>query len=58
MTAIAMIQDGRRDFDFFYGDWLVRRRMLKCRGADAAEWIEFTGVAACRSLMGGLCNVE
>ena len=58
MNAIAMIHDGRRDFDFFYGDWRVRHAMLKRRGAGAAEWTEFTGTAACRSLMGGLCNVE
>jgi len=58
MNAFAMIQDGRRDFDFFCGDWLVRHRMLKRRGASASEWISFAGVSVCRSLMGGLCNVE
>ncbi|HEY2358767.1 MAG TPA: DUF1579 domain-containing protein [Phenylobacterium sp.] len=58
MNAIAMIRDGRRDFDFFYGEWLVRHRMLKRRGAAATDWVEFTGTATCRSLMGGLCNVE
>ena len=34
MNAIAMIHDGLRDFDFFYGDWAVRHRLLKRRGAD------------------------
>ena len=28
MNAIAMIHDGRRDFDFFYGAWSVRHRLL------------------------------
>jgi hypothetical protein len=58
MNAIATIRDGRRDFDFFYGEWLVRHRMLKRRGAEATDWLEFTGTAVCRGLMGGLCNVE
>lgn len=58
MNAITMIEDGRRDFDFFYGHWLVRHRMLKRRGVSGADWIEFTGAAVCRGVMGGLCNVE
>ncbi len=58
MNAFAMIQDGRRDFDFFYGEWLVQHHMLKRRGASAADWIAFAGTAVCRSLIGGLCNVE
>jgi hypothetical protein len=63
MNAIAQdndgqINDGRQDFDFFYGDWIVRHRMLKRRGAAGDDWTEFTGTATCRALMGGLCNVE
>ena len=58
MNAIAMIHDGRRDFDFFFGDWRVQHRLLKRRGGDCHEWAEFAGTAACRPLMGGICNVE
>ena len=58
MNAIAMIQDGRRDFDFIYGQWLVRHRLLKRRGAESTDWVEFTGTSVCRAVMGGLCNVE
>ena len=58
MNAIAMIHDGRRDFDFFYGAWTVQHRLLRRRGADCGDWLEFFGTAVCRSLMGGICNVE
>jgi hypothetical protein len=58
MNAIAMIHDGRRDFDFFFGDWRVQHRLLRRRGGDCHEWVEFAGTAACRPLMGGICNVE
>jgi hypothetical protein len=58
MNAIAMIHDGRRDFDFFYGGWQVRHRKLLRRGAACDSWLEFDGTAVCRGLMGGLCNVE
>ena len=58
MNAIAMIHDGRRDFDFFYGAWAVRHRLLKRRGAQCQDWTEFEGKAACYGLMGGICNVE
>lgn len=58
MNAIAMIQDGRRDFDFFYGDWQVLHRLLKRRGAGCEAWLEFEGASSCRGLMGGLCNIE
>jgi hypothetical protein len=58
MNAIAMIHDGRRDFDFFYGAWAVRHRLLKRRGADCHDWLAFEGTAACYGLMGGICNIE
>jgi hypothetical protein len=58
MNAIAIVNDGRHDFDFFHGDWTVQHRLLKRRGADCHDWLEFIGTAACRALMGGICNVE
>jgi hypothetical protein len=58
MNAIVMIKDGRRDFDFIHGDWRVSHRLLKRRGADCQEWLEFEGSSRNRALMGGLCNVE
>ena len=58
MNAIAIVKDGRHDFDFFYGQWAVQHRLLKRRGAHCEDWLEFFGTAQCRGLMGGLCNVE
>jgi hypothetical protein len=58
MNAIAIVKDGRHDFDFFYGQWAVQHRLLKRRGAHCEDWLEFFGTATCHGLMGGLCNVE
>ena len=58
MNAIALIQDGRRDFDFLHGDWRVQHRVLQRRGAVCDDWLEFEGSSRNRPLMGGLCNVE
>jgi hypothetical protein len=58
MNAIAIVKDGRHDFDFFYGAWTVQHRLLRRRGSDCDDWLEFFGTAACRGLIGGICNVE
>jgi len=58
MNAIALIEDGRRDFDFLYGEWTVAHRRLKRRGVDCQEWEDFGGTTVCRSLMGGICNAD
>lgn len=58
MNAIAMIEDGRKNFDFLHGEWTVAHRRLKRRGAGCQEWMEFTGAVSCRALMGGVCNVD
>jgi hypothetical protein len=58
MNAIALIEDGRHDFDFLHGEWRVAHRRLKRRGAACQAWEDFTGATVCRSLMGGTCNVD
>ena len=58
MNATAMIQDGRRDFDFLHGEWRVHHRVLQRRGAACDNWLQFEGSSRNRALMGGLCNVE
>ena len=58
MTVHAKIQDGRRDFDFLQGRWNVLHRRLTLRGAGCDDWDEFEGATHCRTLMGGLCNVD
>jgi hypothetical protein len=52
------IDDGRADFDFLHGAWRVDHRRLKRRGASGDDWDAFAGTVDCRSLMGGLANVE
>jgi hypothetical protein len=54
----AVVDDGRADFDFLFGDWRVDHRCLARRGAGCEQWIEFSGTHSCRPVMGGLCNVE
>jgi hypothetical protein len=50
------------DFDFAFGDWVVRHRYLTQRlaGSDgpAGEWIEFDGTMSTRPILGGSGNVE
>ena len=58
MTAHTKIQDARHDFDFFQGRWTVLHRRLLLRGADCDDWDEFEGTTECRTLLGGLCNVD
>jgi hypothetical protein len=58
MNAIAIVHDGRRDFDFLHGEWIVQHRLLKRRGGDCHDWLEFAGTCDCRPLMDGICNIE
>ena len=46
------------DFDFLIGDWSVLHRRLKRRLSDDREWIELTGPASARKILGGLGNVD
>jgi hypothetical protein len=46
---------GLRDFDFLFGEWHVRHRLLK---ADSHKWVEFDGSSNTRKLMEGWGNVE
>jgi hypothetical protein len=54
----CQVQDGRRDFDFLFGEWTVLHRSLKVRGAGSSDWDEFFGTSTCRGQMGGLVNVD
>jgi hypothetical protein len=46
--------NGAHDFDFEFGDWLVRHRQKQSTG----EWIEFDGTSSDRCLNDGSANVE
>jgi hypothetical protein len=52
------ISAGPRDFDFLHGSWTVRHRRLATRGCGCGDWLEFSGSAETRPLLGGLCNIE
>ena len=49
---------GADDFDFLIGEWTVVHRRLKERLAGSNEWIELTGPASVRKILGGLGNVD
>jgi hypothetical protein len=51
-------QDGRRDFDFFFGRWSVAHRRLRNRLANDSHWEEFAGLCETRPIIGGLGNVD
>lgn len=46
--------DGRHDFDFFFGHWNVHNRRL----AGSTEWIEFEATSDCHPNLGGLANED
>src|ERR1051325_469019 len=46
--------DGRNDFDFLVGNWIMRHRRLKERLNGCTEWEEFDGTAVGKKLLNGL----
>jgi len=61
MTAPAPAQafeTGVRAFDFLFGTWTVRHRLLKQRGVGCAEWMEFEGACECQPRLDGAANIE
>jgi hypothetical protein len=50
--------DGRRDFDFYFGRWRLRNERLKERLAGCQEWEAFESTQQCRPLLGGLGNLD
>lgn len=54
----AAVHDGQHDFDFLLGSWKIhlKRRLKPLTGSD--QWVEFDGTVVCRSIWGGLAEVE
>jgi hypothetical protein len=51
--------DGRHDFDFFFGTWHVaNRKRVKPLSIDDTEWIEFDAQVEARPILGGVGNVD
>ena len=46
------------DFDFLIGDWMVHHRRLAKRLENNTDWIEFSGPATARKVLGGLGNFD
>ena len=51
-------RDGRADFDFLIGRWVVRHRRLRERLKGSTAWEEFAGTSIARPLLGGLGNID
>ena len=54
----SRIDDGRHDFDFWFGRWNVRNERLKQRLAGSTEWEHFAATQACAPILGGLGNID
>jgi hypothetical protein len=50
--------DGRRDFDFYFGRWRLRNERLKERLTGCQDWEVFEATQECRPLLGGLGNLD
>jgi hypothetical protein len=53
-----MENDGRGDFDFWFGDWTIHNRRLRRRLQNDTEWQEFDAKGKAWPLLGGLGNVD
>jgi hypothetical protein len=53
------MDDGRHDFDFYFGAWQIsnRKRVDPLTEGDD-EWIEFDAVSVAQPIVGGLGNVD
>jgi len=50
--------DGRHDFDFYYGDWLIRNERLRERLVGSEDWETFEATQTCAPILGGLGNID
>ena len=57
-SPLPFVTASASDFDFLIGDWTVKHRRLKRRLAGDTEWIEFSGPASARKILGGLGNFD
>jgi hypothetical protein len=50
--------DGRHDFDFYFGHWIVHNERLIDRLVGCQEWEIFEATQECRPVLGGLGNLD
>ena len=54
-----MVDDGRSDFDFVFGEWDIHNRKLTAPlDPDCDDWVEFASTAAAEPILEGLGNVD
>ena len=58
MAPIPLGDDGRHDFDFYYGDWLIRNERLRERLVGSEDWETFDATQTCAPILGGLGNID
>ena len=58
-AATVSTDDGRHDFDFFFGSWKQHnRKRVKPLVEGDDEWVEFESESEARPILGGLGNVD
>lgn len=56
---LSSADDGRHDFDFFFGAWeQTNRKRVRPLVKGDGEWIEFDSETEARPILGGLGNVD
>jgi hypothetical protein len=58
MEEAEIVDDGRHDFDFVFGQRRVHNRMLARRLDGCTDWFEFTALGQGWPVLGGLGNVD
>lgn len=59
MNQAQATDDGRRDFDFWYGRWrLSNRKLADVLDRECTEWVEFEATAHAYPILGGLGNID
>lgn len=63
MTATQLqptekINDGRHDFDFYYGRWRIHNHRLIGRLQGSTTWEDFEAIGECQPVLNGLGNID
>src|SRR4249919_3620647 len=58
MTDATLDNDGRHDFDFYFGRSQIRNERLRQRLVGCDDWETFDATQQCRPILGGLGNID
>jgi hypothetical protein len=57
--ATKSTDDGRHDFDFFFGSWQqANRKRVRPLVQGDTEWVEFESYSEARPILGGIGNID